>query len=31
MDEHRMDQSGQQPVEMFLGRKVQGLAKPNAP
>ena len=28
MDEHRMDASGSQPVEMFLGRKVQGLGKP---
>jgi uncharacterized protein (TIGR01244 family) len=28
MDEHRMDESGQQPVEMFLGRKVAGIGKP---
>lgn len=28
MDEHRMDDSGRQPVEMFLGRTVEGLAKP---
>ena len=26
MDNHRMDDSGKQPVEMFLGRKVEGLA-----
>jgi hypothetical protein len=25
MDDHRMDGSGRQPVEMFLGRKVAGL------
>ena len=25
MDDHRMDDSGRQPVEMFLGRKVAGL------
>jgi uncharacterized protein (TIGR01244 family) len=28
MDDHRMDSSGQQPLEMFLGRKVTGLGKP---
>lgn len=27
MDDHRMDDSGKQPVEMFLGRKVSGLAR----
>jgi uncharacterized protein (TIGR01244 family) len=25
MDDHRMDDSGRQPVEMFLGRRVQGV------
>jgi uncharacterized protein (TIGR01244 family) len=28
MDEHRMDDSGKQPVEMFLARKVAGLKSP---
>ena len=28
MDDHRMDDSGKQPVEMFLGRKVAGLRQP---
>lgn len=28
MDDHRMDPSGRQPVEMFLGRKVVGLRQP---
>ena len=28
MDAHRMDSSGRQPVEMFLGRKVEGLLQP---
>ena len=28
MDDHRMDPSGRQPVEMFLGRKVEGLRQP---
>jgi uncharacterized protein (TIGR01244 family) len=28
MDEHRMDGSGRQPVEMFLDRKVTGLRQP---
>jgi len=28
MDEHRMDESGRQPVEMFLGRKVAGVKTP---
>ena len=28
MDDHRMDPSGRQPVEMFLGRKVAGLRQP---
>jgi uncharacterized protein (TIGR01244 family) len=28
MDDHRMDGSGRQPVEMFLGRKVAGLRQP---
>ena len=28
MDEHRMDASGSQPIEMFLGRKVTGLGRP---
>lgn len=28
MDDHRMDSSGNQPVEMFLGRKVAGLRHP---
>jgi uncharacterized protein (TIGR01244 family) len=28
MDDHRMDSSGRQPVEMFLGRKVDGLRAP---
>jgi uncharacterized protein (TIGR01244 family) len=28
MDEHRMDGSGRQPVEMFLGRKVEGIRHP---
>lgn len=27
MDDHRMDSSGQQPVEMFLGRKLEGIGK----
>lgn len=29
MDLHRMDNSGQQPLEMFLGRKVTGLGRPS--
>jgi uncharacterized protein (TIGR01244 family) len=28
MDEHRMDGSGRQPVEMFLDRKVEGIRHP---
>ena len=28
MDEHRMDASGRQPIELFLGRKVAGVGKP---
>ena len=28
MDDHRMDASGRQPVEMFLGRKVAGIRQP---
>ena len=28
MDEHRMDDSGQQPVEMFLGRLLSGIKRP---
>jgi uncharacterized protein (TIGR01244 family) len=28
MDDHRMDGSGRQPVEMFLGRKVAGIRHP---
>ena len=28
MDDHRMDGSGRQPVEMFLGRKVAGIRQP---
>jgi uncharacterized protein (TIGR01244 family) len=28
MDEHRMDASGNQPIEMFLGRKLTGLGRP---
>ena len=28
MDDHRMDGSGRQPVEMFLGRKVVGIRQP---
>ena len=28
MDDHRMDDSGLQPLEMFLGRKVTGLGRP---
>ena len=28
MDEHRMDASGRQPIELFLGRKVPGVGKP---
>jgi uncharacterized protein (TIGR01244 family) len=28
MDEHRMDDSGQQPVEMFLGRRLAGIKRP---
>jgi len=28
MDDHRMDPSGKQPLEMFLGRTVQGLGRP---
>lgn len=27
MDEHRMDASGRQPIELFLGRKVAGVGK----
>ena len=30
MDDHRMDSSGRQPVEMFLGRKVEGLRAPQS-
>ena len=28
MDTHRMDASGRQPIEMFLGRRVAGLGQP---
>ena len=28
MDNHRMDDSGRQPIEMFLDRKVKGLGEP---
>ena len=28
MDEHRMDASGRQPMELFLGRSVPGIGKP---
>jgi uncharacterized protein (TIGR01244 family) len=28
MDDHRMDASGRQPLELFLGRSVPGLGKP---
>jgi uncharacterized protein (TIGR01244 family) len=28
MDDHRMDASGRQPIELFLGRKVTGVGKP---
>jgi len=28
MDDHRVDSSGSQPVEMFLGRKVAGIRRP---
>ena len=28
MDEHRMDASGKQPIEMFLGKPVTGLGRP---
>lgn len=28
MDDHRMDSSGKQPVELFLGRPVPGLGRP---
>ena len=28
MDDHRIDRSGRQPVEMFLGRKVAGIRQP---
>ena len=28
MDQHRMDASGRQPIEMFLGRRVAGLGQP---
>ena len=28
MDDHRMDASGRQPIELFLGRKVPGVGKP---
>ena len=28
MDEHRMDSSGRQPIELFLGRSVPGVGKP---
>jgi uncharacterized protein (TIGR01244 family) len=31
MDDHRMDDSGRQPVEMFLGREVQGIKRPPPP
>ncbi|HKS07345.1 MAG TPA: sulfur transferase domain-containing protein [Gemmatimonadaceae bacterium] len=29
MDEHRMDNSGKQPIEMFLGKPVAGLGRPS--
>jgi uncharacterized protein (TIGR01244 family) len=28
MDDHRMDSSGRQPIELFLGRKIAGVGKP---
>jgi uncharacterized protein (TIGR01244 family) len=28
MDDHRMDDSGSQPIEMFLGRKLSGIKRP---
>jgi uncharacterized protein (TIGR01244 family) len=28
MDDHRMDSSGRQPIEMFLGRKLEEVGKP---
>jgi uncharacterized protein (TIGR01244 family) len=28
MDDHRMDASGRQPIELFLGRKITGVGKP---
>jgi uncharacterized protein (TIGR01244 family) len=28
MDDHRMDDSGKQPIEMFLGRRLSGLKRP---
>ena len=28
MDDHRMDSSGRQPIEMFLGRKLEEIGKP---
>ena len=28
MDDHRMDDSGKQPVEMFLGRRLSGIKRP---
>jgi hypothetical protein len=28
MDDHRMDSSGRQPIELFLGRPVAGLGNP---
>jgi hypothetical protein len=28
MDDHRMDSSGRQPLELFLGKSVPGLGKP---
>ena len=28
MDDHRMDDSGRQPVEMFLGRRLAGIGRP---
>lgn len=31
MDDHRMDDSGRQPLEMFLGREVQGVKHPPKP
>jgi protein tyrosine phosphatase (PTP) superfamily phosphohydrolase (DUF442 family) len=28
MDDHRMDSSGRQPIELFLGKSVPGIGKP---